>query len=96
MLPLLQNIVSSRQVQSLFENPGQVAPFLERFSLLFVLKVVFLILFLVYVIFAITAFLQVKRLQGWILHLSKYHYSKIVLIHLLLAVVGFALAFFVL
>lgn len=66
---------------------------LRSLDLFFVSKLMVLALALLYVIFAVRVWVQVRRLENWLWLLRGHHFRVWALIHVILAVLGLGLVF---
>jgi hypothetical protein len=60
------------------------------------LKLIALVILLIYVVSALTFWVQVKRLEKWLADLKRYPLSQLAFLHLLLAAGGWVLALIIL
>lgn len=74
-------------------NPAAATRFLEPF---FISKIIVLVLAVIYVIFAIRVWVQVRRLEVWLPLLRGRKFSLWALLHLGWAIIGFILTVVVL
>ncbi len=61
-----------------------------------VVKVMVLVLALLYAVFAIRTWVQVRRLEAWLALVQGYGFSLWALVHIVLALIGLGLVFWVL
>lgn len=74
-------------------NPFEAA---QTIDLLFVVKIIVLILAVLYGIFAVRVWVQVRRLERWLSLVRGHGFHVWALAHLVLAILGLLLALFVL
>ncbi len=80
-------------IQVTLRGPGTEAGFT---GILLVSKIIILVLVGLYVIFAVRVWVQVRRLERWLVLLRGHGLSIWALVHFLLAIVGLMLALVVL
>lgn len=67
-----------------------------QIDLALISKIMVLILALLYAVFAVRTWVQVRRLESWLALVQGYGFSLWAMLHLMLALVGLVLVFFVL
>lgn len=80
----------------LLTDIGQISAFVTGDTITFITKAVVLVILLLYVLFALTAFIQIRRLEGWLMSLQRYRFPRYALIHLGLSIIGWLIALIVL
>ena len=83
----------------LLDNMGTLlqTDWLENLGMLWlVVKMAVLAVLLGYIVFALTFWVQVRRLESWLLDLKRYPFARLALLHLILAAIGWGMAWFIL
>lgn len=86
-------ILTPQTISRILSNPREITLFIDPAVIFLVIKVLVLVLFFGYVLFALTSFLHMRRLETWLPRLQRYHFARFALIHLLFALVGWTVAF---
>lgn len=94
MITVLQLVGSGSQRNPtiLLSDISQIFTFIDGETLALAVKGIVLLILLLYVVFAFAAFIQIRRLQSWLMSLEPYRFPRQALIHLGLAAVGWLLA----
>ncbi len=80
----------------ILNDPASAASFIDVAGILLIVKISVLAILCLYLIFSLTVYFQVRRLERWFRGLKRGHFSKIALSHLFLAIIGWILALIIL
>lgn len=80
----------------ILDDPSRLALYANVAFIALIIKIVFLTVTFVYLIVALTVFVQIGRLENWLMSLRRYHFRRLALIHLVLVSFGWLLALIIL
>jgi hypothetical protein len=89
-------LLNPQTLAQVLANPNALSLYVDTTALNLVVKSAVLIILLLYIFFAFTAWFQVKRLETWLMSLRKYNFRRYMFIHLILAGLGWVLALIIL
>lgn len=96
MLAPVSLLLRPEVLATVLQDPTTLAAYVNVTAVLLGVKIVFLAIALFYLIFALTLYIQVRRLEGWLALLKRYHFKRWALVHLVFAAVGWLVALVVL
>lgn len=81
---------------SVIKDPERLSLFVDYGLIFLIIKITILFLLFIYLIISFTAFIKMRRLEQWLMSLQRYNFPHYLLIHLILASIGWMLALVIL
>lgn len=93
---MLADLLNPQVIVAVSKQPELFWYYVDQVSFLLTVKLIVLSILFLYLIFALTIFIQAKRLEKWLFLLHQHGFPKWALVHLALAGVGWLTALVIL
>ena len=95
MLAQISNI-DPRIITALLTNPSQIPAIIDPAIIALSAKILLLTVMGFYAFFSFVVYVQVRRLETWLLYLKRWHFSAFMLVQLIMVIAGWLVALIVL
>lgn len=92
----LTDLANPKTLALLVKHPDKLSLFVDLNLIFLVIKIAALLFLLAYLVIGFAAFIKMRRLEQWLMSLQRYNFPRYLLIHLILASIGWILALIIL